>query len=427
MLSLASFMPLYKLIAVFAIMLTALRLRVGLLLSIALGSLSLALLFALPVALWPETVWNALTTPQTLYLAIILALILVLSDVLDKTGQAGRLMESLAGYLRHPRLRLVFFPALIGLLPMPGGAVFSAPMLGNVAERLNVPGEDKVLLNYWFRHIWETTWPLYPGLILAATICDISIGVLVLYGLPALGITLTLGWIFLLRPGVLPLDISKEATITGERDIRKVLVAGRPLLVAIVGAVVMEIGIGLLLPGIPFEIGVMAALLAAILVALAQNPGSGPIVRDALCRKHLWTMLGVVVVIFIFKDTLHAAGVITELAKLAGGRTALFITCTLLPFLVGFVSGITLAYVGSTFPLITGLLAQAGMQDQQMPYIMLAIFSGYTGIMSSPLHICFVLTCQYFNVGIGKAWRRIALPSLLIFLSGVAYFLLLSR
>lgn len=419
-----SFMPLFKLAAVFIIMLTAIRCRLGLMLSICLGSMTMALLFKLPASQWPATVGEALAQPQTVFLAVIVALILLLSDVLDKTGQAGRLMDSLSGYLRHPRLRLVFFPVLIGLLPMPGGAVFSAPMLGSVSEKLRVPARDRVLLNYWFRHVWETWWPLYPGIILAASITGLSIGHIALYGLPGMIVMLALGWFFMLRPGVLELD-AEAAGEVHERDHGKVLRFGLPLLVAILGAVGMEVGISLFMPTVPFEYGVILALSASILVAVVQNPGSVSIVVRSVANKHLWVMLGVVASIFIFKDTMQAAGVIRELSELAGGTTALVVSATLLPYLVGLVSGITLAYVGATFPLLTGLLAQAGLQDQTAAYVMLSIFSGFTGIMSSPMHICFVLSCQYFKVDIGGTWRRLVVPCVLLICSGAAYFVLL--
>ncbi|MFV0347603.1 MAG: DUF401 family protein, partial [Halodesulfovibrio sp.] len=312
-----SFMPLFKLAAVFIIMLTAIRCRLGLMLSICLGSMTMALLFKLPASLWPVTVGEALAHPQTVFLAVIVALILLLSDVLDKTGQAGRLMDSLSGYLRHPRLRLVFFPVLIGLLPMPGGAVFSAPMLGSVSEKLRVPARDRVLLNYWFRHVWETWWPLYPGIILAASITGLSIGHIALYGLPGMAVMLALGWFFMLRPGVLELDAEASGEVH-ERDHCKVLRFGLPLLVAILGAVGMEVGISLFMPSVPFEYGVILALSASILVAVGQNPGSMSIVVRSVTNKHLWVMLGVVASIFIFKDTMQAAGVIRELSELAG-------------------------------------------------------------------------------------------------------------
>ena len=93
---------------------------------------------------------------------------------------------------------------------------------------------------------------------------------------------------------------------------------------------------------------------------------------------------------------------------------------------MGLIAGINVAFVGATFPLLLGLLDQLGMNGQIIPYLMLGQFSGYAGIMLSPLHICFLLTCQYFHVEIGATWRKLAVPGLLILFCGVGYFQLLT-
>ena len=47
------------------------------------------------------------------------------------------------------------------------------------------------------------------------------------------------------------------------------------------------------------------------------------------------------------------------------------------------------------------------------------------GVMASPLHICFVMTCQYFGVDLPKAWRAAAVPSLALLGFGVVWFFVL--
>ena len=98
-----------------------------------------------------------------------------------------------------------------------------------------------------------------------------------------------------------------------------------------------------------------------------------------------------------------------------------------LPFLVGFIAGINVAFVGSTFPLLLGLLPVLGLQHQLIPYVVLATFAGFTGVMASPIHICLVLTCQYFKTDVGGVWRRLILPCALLLGFGGLYFLLLTR
>lgn len=136
-------------------------------------------------------------------------------------------------------------------------------------------------------------------------------------------------------------------------------------------------------------------------------------------------MLFVIVAIFIFKDIMQAAGIVEEMSGAAGGGVALFAAAVFLPFLVGMVAGINVAFVGATFPLLLGLLYNLGMESQVVPYLVLASFSGFTGVMISPIHICFVLTCNFFGADIAKTWRRLVPACLFFGLCGGGLFWLL--
>ena len=200
---------------------------------------------------------------------------------------------------------------------------------------------------------------------------------------------------------------------------------GLPLLVAIVGAVGLETLISRTMPGVAFEWGVIVALLLAVAAIMVQNRLGWAFLREVLGKKSLWTMLAVIVAIFMFKDIMAAAGIVTEMARSSSGGVALFAAAFVLPFLVGMVAGINVAFVGATFPLLLGLLTTLGMRDQIVPYLVLASFAGFTGVMISPIHICFLLNCNYFAVDLAGAWRRLVAPCLLFALSGCLLFRIL--
>jgi len=105
---------------------------------------------------------------------------------------------------------------------------------------------------------------------------------------------------------------------------------------------------------------------------------------------------------------------------------ALFAAAVFLPLLVGMVAGINVAFVGATFPLLLGLLQNLGLTAQMIPYLVVATFAGFTGVMISPIHICFVLTCNYFGADLGRTWRRLVAPCLCFLATGVALFYLLT-
>jgi uncharacterized protein len=418
-------LPLLKVALAFGLMLLGIRLRLRLWLAILAGGLALGLLFGMPLADWPGAALRGVLQAQSLRLAGILGLILTLSECLEKTGQAKRLMDSLAGRLRNPRLRLAFFPVLLGLLPMPGGAVFSAPMVRGMSRDLPIAEQDRALVNYWFRHIWELAWPLYPGLILASSLAGLPIYRLAGTMFMAPALMAGLGWLFILRPGVLPLPPQPAAATAPGAPLGAILREALPLLTVIAGAVGFEALIAAMDWDLDFEVGIMLALGLALATCAAQNrKGFGAALRS-LSFGHLGDMLLVVAAIFAFKETLESAGVVGELAQVAGGGAALMAATLLLPLLMGMISGINVAFVGSTFPLILALLGQLGMGAQTLPYVVLGMYAGFTGVMISPIHICFILTCQYFDTPLPAAWRRIAAPCLIFLGFGVLHFLLL--
>ena len=415
-------LPFVKVIGAFCLMLVGIRNRLGLALSILAGGWFMGLVCGLSTGVLLKTSGLAFLQEKFLFLVAIVGSILVLSDALEKSGQSTRLMEVLSGYLVRPRLRLIFFPALIGLLPMPGGAIFSAPMLKAVSADMSLGNEDRVVVNYWFRHVWEMAWPLYPGIILTVALADIPISALISRSWPGVVAMFGIGWFFFLRPGVLNTGMLLQETARIKGSLRKIAAEGLPLFVAIVGAIGLETLLARFAPRISFEWGVITALVGAIFCVMAQNQLGLSFLSSVLKKRSLWTMLMVVAAIFVFKDVMQAAGIVQAMAASAGGGVALFAAAVFLPFLVGMVAGINVAFVGATFPLLIGLLHSLGMEDQMVPYLILGSFSGFTGVMISPIHICFVLTCNYFATDLTGPWRRIVAPSICFGLSGVLLF-----
>jgi hypothetical protein len=421
---LAAALPFLKVFGAFALMLIGIRNRLGLAVSIYLGGALMGLVFGLDLAQLMLVSAAAITREQFLFLAAIVGLILVLSDAQERSGQSGRLMDSVSGYLRAPRLRLIFFPALIGLLPMPGGAIFSAPMVKTVSKDMPISDQDRAAINYWFRHVWELAWPLYPGVILTVSLAQIPITTFIACTWPGILMMLVLGWFFYLR--VIPNDLrpyrGSAGTEVQTASVSGVLREGSPLLVAIAGAVGLETLIAKTMHGVAFEWGVIIALILAIGTIIVQNRLKCGFLVEVLCKKSLRSMLLVVAAIFMFKDIMQAAGIVEAMAGSSGGELALLVSSFFLPLLVGMIAGINVAFVGATFPLLLGLLASLGLQDKTVAYLVLASFAGFTGVMISPIHICFVLNCQYFGVDLASTWRSLVVPCLIFAASGVLLF-----
>lgn len=327
-------LPFIKVLLAFALMLAGMRLKIGLAWAILLGGGVMGLIFGVHPLVLISTAGRAMIQPTFLFLVAIVALIMILSDAIERSGQGQRLMLALSGYLTSPRWRLIFFPALIGLLPMPGGAIFSAPMVRTVGDELGVSAGDQALINYWFRHVWEVAWPLYPGIILTVSLAGLPISTFVGRTWPGVVAMFVIGWFFLLRQGVLGTVTMPPADVRPVRRPAAVVREGLPLLIAIAGAIGLESLLARFAPTIPFEWGVLVALALAVISTLVQNRLGWSLVLEIFTKRSLWTMLAVVAAVFVLKDIMQVAGVVAAMAESAGGGAALIAAAVLLPFLV---------------------------------------------------------------------------------------------
>lgn len=415
-------LPILKMVCIFAVMLLGVRLKWGLALSMLLGSVAMGLLFGVAPGLWCRLALDIFTDRSVLVVWGVIILVLSLTTLMERTGQAERFMEAFSYKITSPILRMVFFPVLIGLLPVPGGAVFSAPMISAVARDLGLPEEDKSLINYWFRHSCEMVWPLFPAVILAASLAGAPTPRLLVETAPMCLVFLGVGWFFLVRP----LSVPKLPRVSGGGDWRVVLREGAPLVVALGGALVLMFSIALLMPGSTLDAGVLLALAAAVWVCLRQNKLGMADMCRTLRQPQMRSMILFIAAIGVFKNVLSGGGVIENLLVAGTGMTALWLTATVVSFMVGALTGLMMASVGSVFPLLIGL-AQGVDPANVLQWTALGMFSAMAGFMLSPLHICFVLSCEYFRVRMASCWRRLPAPALSYFAICVLYFLLIRK
>jgi hypothetical protein len=93
----------------------------------------------------------------------------------------------------------------------------------------------------------------------------------------------------------------------------------------------------------------------------------------------------------------------------------------LLPFLMGFMTGVTQAGVGLSLPLILSM----GNGYGTLSTTILAYTFAVVGVLLSPVHLCLVLTSEYFKVEYSRIIKRISVVTLLSIAASVVVFVLL--
>jgi integral membrane protein (TIGR00529 family) len=409
---------------IFFLVLICIRKKLSLGNSFLLGTLFLSFLFGMKPQATITSILTSITDPKTLSIAAVVSLILILSSSMELAGQMQRMLKNFQGLVSSPRLNLVIFPALIGLLPMPGGAVFSAPMVKELGMRSKLSESQLSFVNYWFRHIWEHWWPLYPGILLTTVITEISLLAIIAVMCPFTVVAVWLGYRALKGPGSLPTNDSQYPRMPLWPFIKELM----PILLVIFPGLGMGVILSKLFPAFPIskEIGLILALCMAIAWVWYQNRTSKKQILSTLVNPKLLNMMYMIVGILIFKgiltDSRAAAAISQELMQM---RIPLVLITVVLPLLVGMSGGIVIAFVGSTLPILVPMIHSMGQGPFLPAYVMLILVSGFTGVMLSPMHLCFLLSNQYFGVTLGSVYRHLWKPCASLVAAAMIYFWIL--
>ncbi len=422
-------LALIKILVCFSLVLALSRFRWPLSLALLSGALLLAVWDGLPPAAVASAIGVSAWQWQALYLILIINLILLISRLMAKAGQLKRIVESFSGLIRDRRVVSALIPVLIGVLPMPGGALFSAPLVGSATEEHRLTPEHNTIINYWFRHVWEYWWPLYPGFILVVSLLNVSLWKVMLIQLPLAVFCLIAGGIFLLLP------FPRPATEAGGKRVgpaRTFLKEALPIFLVV--AVIFIVSLFFqLLRGLgveadpPSGIPILSGLLACLAWVIGSNHLSGREIAAALRDRKYISFTFLIIAVLIFKEVLGRSGVVFAVKdELTAFRIPALFIIVFLPFISGLITGIAIGFVGLSFPVILPLISGQPPLSY-LAYAALAYSFGYMGMMLSPVHLCFLVSKDYFGAGFFSSYRLLIKPVLLVMLLTILYFLVLTH
>ena len=378
----------------FALIAASVNRRLPLGIAILAGSAVLGIILGMGPAQTLTVIGNALVSPIARELALLMALITLLNRLLQRLDLLRDMIGALAGLLQDDRLSLAAIPSLVGLLPAPGAAVIAAPLVDTMGDSLSLAPARRAAINIIFRHAWFLIFPFTPNLILAAQLTDLSV-----YRLANLQLPLAI--IFLAAAYFCYLHGSRtKSSPTPNRSARiwmlgAFLIRGSPLLLGLILPVWLKVPISLSLA--------IAVLLAMFLGRRHPRFRIGLLLREGV---DWWLVLAMAAVI-AFRDVLAKTAAVTVLVDgLTEGGLPVLAIAAVLPFLIGFVSASQSASIAIAYPLLLPLVApEAG------PVVAVLVFtSSFLAYLISPLHLCQVLTVEYFKVKLSSLYREYLVP-----------------
>ena len=421
---------LIKVLSCFALILALSRLRLHLSLCLMVGATALGVWMGMAPGRVVTSLAAAVTEGQTVELVAIISMILVVSQLMKVSGHLDRMVHSFLGLVRDSRTVSAVMPALIGLLPMPGGALFSAPLVETAVADCSLSGDKKTAVNYWFRHIWEYWWPLYPGVVLALSLLQVETWRFIAIQAPLTLISIAAGIYFLLRP----IEPSPGPTTRSRWNLRLLiiflweatpilLVVACILLLALVRYALAWIGWSITPPQV---LPLLAGLGASLLWVFRVNRLGFRHLLAALVNPTTLSMVMLVFGIMIFKGFLIDSQAVFQIRdELVRYHIPLLLVIVAMPFLAGLITGIAVGFVGSSFPLVVPLFSGLPPLDF-LVHASLAYVFGYMGMMLSPVHICFLVSKDYFKASLLASYRHLYKPVAAVTATWVAVLALLS-
>jgi len=389
-----------KLLIIVVALVILLRFKVNLSLAI-MGIVFITIgLFSIPLdKAFFESI-DILTSAKTIQLMIIVIMVMFIGEVQKKKKMYDSLIRSLNHMFKDTRIVAMVVPSIIGFLPMPGGALLSAPLVDSSTKGMNISQEFKTFINYWFRHVWEFIWPIYAGLLLFQAMSSIPLKKIILFQSPFTlfniisGVVITI-WYFN-KHNVKKNPVKTKSKIFG---IMKDFTNG----VWPIAAVILLYFI--------LSIPLYISLIAVVIVVIFVVGLSFEEVFKYLFNKSFFRIVFLISSVMIFQRIIKISNAFEMFNTMDLSLTLIILISFFVSFAMGFLTGVNTAFIAIAYPILAPLVG--GLTGEL--YISLYIYiSGFAGILLSPTHLCLILTNEYFNSSLYKVYKYLLPPVLLL-------------
>ncbi len=350
-----------------------------------------------------QTFYETITDWRVDTLVIIVILIKIFAVVLEETGQISLVIENLKRVIPE-RGMLAIIPFIFGLLPVPGGALLSAPMVDSEGRRLGVSNEGKTFLNLWFRHIGFLIFPLATALVVMSQISGININRLIVMQTPIFVVSVIVGSFYVIK---LSKKREKEEIVKKKGVILETLINFAPLLVTIVLTMTLSLFINL---NISFLISLPSGIILSLIIYKGRN-------KVQFVKKGFSASIGLAVFgIMLYKNVANVSGVAEIVAKyLQHTSMPAMVIIPVLSFSIGVLTAHNMAAIALAYPMLYPIIGN------DIRLVSLLYISSFMGYLISPLHLCVVVSYEYFKPKFVELYKLMLPPALLMVVIAVIF------
>ena len=400
-----------KLLAIFASLVIVLRFTKILYLAIISAAVLTAFLYQVGFVKTLALSGHALVSETTITTVLAFYTITFLQRMLEKRKRLANAQQAMSGIFNNQRVNASLAPILIGMLPSAAVVKICGAMVNDaVGDSLST--DEKAFTASYYRHICESFFPTYTGVILGSSLSGIPLSSFIFGMIPMALVLVLLGYVFYLR------KIPKETGMAPSTDKGKDalnLLANLWSLVLIVIIVMVFNGrpaVGIL--GMPFAAVTIVIVLSKFIDRFTWTELK-PMFRTAFEPKLIFSTI----MIMIFREILEYTQVIGILPSVFMDLPIpVFLIYTALFFFGSIVSGQqAMTVIG--IPLA---FADPGLAGG-MPLLVLLMGTSYAAMQISPTHVCLAVVIDYFNIGMGPLVKK-TLPVILVFIVVLSFYYL---
>ncbi len=375
--------PMYATIVAIVVLFTLLYRRVNLAASLLTASFVLAVLTLDPSRI-PLAYYQTAVRPINVDVILASAVIGVMANIYRESGVITKLSNALMVVLKKAWVAITLIPAIFGFLPVPGGALMSAPFVSEISNKTLLDRDKAAYINVWFRHMIAPIYPLTQIVILTSALSGFDVVQIAIYDIPLALAMYAVGFIPIYRD----LRNKSVAIVDEPRSTLKFMI---PLIISVF---VVIAGVNV----------VASTLIGVLVLILLVRPKASVLSRSVFNKD-----VGMVIITSYAALSVREVLVLSEFPEmfvsLFSDSSSITLTASiiLVSAVLGFMLGIPTGALAVTVPLVVSVVPDVRL-------VSLTLVITYLGYMVSPSHLCLVLTIRFFKTHLGNVYRYL-LPS----------------
>lgn len=333
---------------------------------------------------------TTLTMQRTYDLILALYFVMCLEIELRTSGALDGMIRALQRLFASEKFTLAIMPAFLGLLPSLGGARFSAPIVEAASRNTDLTKEHKAAINFWFRHIFEFSSPIIPGMIMACSIAGVAFSDFIAHLCWLTLLAFALGWLVLIRPLDMPVNSNVDVDPAERRqDIMNLVLSLSPVVINFLLVVFCDL-----------NASTAMALVTFAMIPVLRMTSRVLNIKEVFTGACDWKMLMNVLCILYFIQILTDTNVLhTIVEDFKASPLPVPVIIAAISFIIGILTGLSQGHVAIVMPIV------AALSPGDLNLAGVAMAFGVAGQMLTPTHMCFIVTLDYFKADFFKTLK----------------------